>query len=416
MLKLNYIAIGMLSIFLNARSCDKTSLNPPKSEDLVFSNEEQQLIERNNLFTLDLFKESLSNMRLGDNILLSPLSVNMAVSMTNNGAVGVTQRSISEALRTKDFSSQQLNAYYHKLLETLPKLDSKTTLEISNSIWYRQGFEILPTFSKINGDYFRATVEGLDFTNGKSLDRINSWVKAQTNGRISTIVDEIPSDMMLYLINAIYFKGSWNEAFDVNKTHKSVFVKSDGTSLQTDFMNIESSFNTFRNSGFMGVELPYHDEKFSMKALMPTNDNSTMDLVNLLKEPQGLKALFSGGSKSKVNLFFPKFKFSYGETLNDELESLGMGIAFTNKADFTAINPSGSLLISEVKHKSFIEVNEEGTEAAAVTSVGVALTSMPIVEEIRFDRPFVFLIQENKSGLILFVGLVNDPAKDVNGD
>lgn len=412
MLKLNYVLIGIVSVFLNAISCDKVSLDNTEPDKLNLNGVEGQLVERNNLFTLNLFKEALSDGRADGNVLLSPLSVTMAIAMTNNGGMGVTKDSINEALNTRGISDDELNAYYHKLLEKLPGLDSETTLSISNSLWVKRGFDLSPAFSKTNKEYFQATIEDLDFSDASSKDRINKWVDTQTAGKIPAIVDDIPADMVLYLINAIYFKSTWQEAFDKERTRKMDFIKSDGSSVQTDFMNMVKPFNIIEGDGLTGIKLPYHDGKFSLIALMPEEGKSIFSAIDFLYDSNQGNA-FSGSDERKVNLFFPKFKFSYENTLNDELSDLGMGIAFTDKADFTGINPDGNLLISAVKHKSFIEVNEEGTEAAAATSVGVSVTSMPILQEIKFDKPFVFLIREESTGLILFVGLVSDPTADV---
>jgi len=180
-------------------------------------------------------------------------------------------------------------------------------------------------------------------------------------------------------------------------------------------MNIEKNLNVLDNGKVQGVELPYGNGQYSMLVLLPSQNTLVTDFVKSLADEDTLGEIYSGFVKRKTNLYLPKFKFSYQNKLNDELSRLGMGVAFSNQADFRGV-AKRDLSVDEVKQKAFIEVNEEGTEAAAVTSVGVSVTSMPMVRTLKFDRPFVFFIRENNCGLILFTGIVNDPSKESNGE
>src|SRR5690606_17006969 len=190
--------------------------------------------------------------------------------------------------------------------------------------------------------------------------------------------------------------------------------KNDGSVINANFMNIRKSFNIIDNERLQGIELPYGNGQFSIFILLPGKDQSATDFVKGLKEPDDLGEIYSEFVKRETELFFPKFKFSYQNRLNDELSKLGMGIAFTGQADFNGIS-NNNLLVDEVKQKDFIEVNEEGTEAGAVTSLGVRFSSMPNGHRLKFDRPFVFFIRENNCGLILFTGIINDPTKEESG-
>lgn len=411
-----YTAMGAACLLLSSISaCDKSPDDKPgPAKDLVLTAAEQQKAARDNRFTFSLLGQSAVTMPAQQNTLLSPLSVSIALGMTANGANGETQAAFKQVLGFGDLNYEEINSYYKKLLEELPALDPKTTLDIANSIWYRQDFSVLPGFLNVNRDYFNAAVEALDFGSPAAPARINGWVDQKTRGKIDKIIDRIPGDMVMYLINAIYFKGDWEQQFDKSKTRKMEFRRPAGAPLQTDFMNAEHTFRVLRNGDVAGIELPYGNDKYSMVILLPAEGKTVADLTERLSQ-DGIWDTWTGQfSPVKTNLWMPKFRFSYENILNDELESLGLGVAFGGGADFTGINPDGRLQISEVKHKSFIEVNEEGTEAAAVTSVGIELTSMPQVYQLTLDRPFLFLIREKNNGLILFAGQLNDPSSEEN--
>ncbi len=397
-------------------SCNKSRDDKPlgPAKDLILTATEKQKATRDNLFTFSLLQRATRTMPDGQNTLISPLSVSIALGMTANGANGETQAAFKQVLGFGNLNYEEVNSYYKKLLEELPALDPKTTLDIANSIWYRQGFSVLPGFLNVNRDYFSATVEELDFSSPDATERINGWVDQKTHGKIDKIIEEIPGDMVMYLINAIYFKGDWEQKFDKSKTRKVAFHRPSGTPLQTDFMNVEHRFRVLRNNEVSGVELPYGNDKYSMVMLLPAAGATVADLIELLNQDGVWNTWESQFSPVLTNLWVPKFKFSYENKLNDELIDLGLGIAFSGTADFTGINPDGRLQISEVKHKSFIEVHEEGTEAAAVTSVGIELTSMPQIHQLTLDRPFLFLIREKGNGLILFAGQLNDPSSEEN--
>jgi len=414
---LSILYFSIFSLFLiSPMACNEVKPDfTEEQQTLSLTPAEEKKVHQDNSFSLNLFREAIAEMDPSDNVLLSPISASIALGMLNNGAKGQTKDSIHKALEFGEFNEGQLNSYYQKIIKILPNLDPQTKLEIANSIWYRQGLNVLPAFLNQNKVFYHAEIEGLNFENATASNRINNWVSESTNGKIPTIVDQIPRDMMMYLINAIYFKGSWQEKFDASKTTKMPFYRLNAAALNTDFMNIEKDFNILNNDDIQGIELPYGNGQYSMFVLLPSEKTTAIDFVKSLTDMDRLGEIYNGFAKRKVNLFFPKFKFSYQNKLNDELSKLGMGIAFTNQADFTGI-ANADLMVDEVKQKAFIEVNEEGTEAAAVTSVGVTMTSMPIMHTLKFDRPFVFLIRENNCGLILFTGIINDPSREANGD
>jgi len=409
-----FATYGMLLAGATAMSlaaCEKA--NPEKlgqGKDLVLTAVEQEKAEIDNRFAFELFRAATASLGTNENAMLSPLSVGMALAMTNNGAAGETRKAIEKALKFDSFDTDDINAYYRKLAADLPQLDPRTTLDIANSIWYRQGFDVLPGFLDVNKEFYKAEVNALDFAGPGAPNVINNWVSNKTKKKIPTIIDGgIPGDMMMYLINAVYFKGAWEQRFDKKQTEKGTFTRANGTTLQTDFMHVKRTFNVAATDVVEAIELPYGEKKFSMVVLKPRAGVDFARLTEKLRGTDLWSTLASSFSPLEVQLALPKFKFSYENKLNDELNDMGMGIAFTPAADFSGISVA-PLTISEVKHKSFIEVNEEGTEAAAVTSVGMIMTSLPQVYTFNVDRPFLFAIREVTTGLILFIGQVNDPS------
>ncbi len=410
----NYGVLLASAAAISLMGCEKA--NPDKlgrGKDLILTAVEQEKAESDNQFAFELFRVATARLGANENALLSPLSVGMALAMTKNGAVGETRAAIEKALMFDGFTSEDINAYYQKLAADLPALDPRTTLDIANSIWYRRGFDVLPDFLEVNRTFYKADVSALDFADSGAPNVINDWVSKKTKKKIPTIIDgNIPSEMMMYLINAVYFKGTWEQRFDKSATKKGTFTRQGGAPLQTDFMHTKHPFNVAATDDVEAIELPYGDKKFSLVVLKPRGDLDLAQLSGRLADPSFWATLVSSFHPRETQLALPKFKFSYENKLNDELTDMGMGIAFTPQADFSGISPS-PLAISEVKHKSFIEVNEEGTEAAAVTSVGMILTSLPQVYTFNADRPFLFAIREMNTGLILFIGQVNDPSVEV---
>ncbi len=256
---------------------------------------------------------------------------------------------------------------------------------------------------------YNSEVTALNFGDPAALTTINGWVDQKTNGLIETILDEIPANAVMYLINAIYFKGAWRKEFDPQYTTDATFYLEDGTQQPIKMMTHgQTTLPYFTTSTFEAVDLAYADSIYSMSIFLPKVGVSVNDLANTLSESNWNTWL---DSFQPQEMFFsmPKFKMTYKEKLNRSLADLGMGIAFGPGADFSGINGTGGLYIDEAIHKSFIEVNEEGTEAAAVTSIGVVETSVPSIPVFYADRPFLFTIRENKTGSILFFGKLMNP-------
>jgi serpin B len=359
------------------------------------------------IFGLKLLKQ-INYSQPDSNIFISPLSVSMALGMTLNGANGSTYDSMKSVLELNGLTAAEINASYKTLISTLISLDPKVVFNIANSIWYRNTMTFEQDFINTDKNYFNAEVSGLDFNDPGSVDIINNWVDLNTKGKITEIVDYIPVDAVMYLINAIYFKGDWKYQFNKNYTKDDSFYTIKGSRISCRMMEQENQYNYCSNDLFQAVELPYGDSSFSMIVFLPDNNKNINDLLSNLNETnwnEWIKSL----SLRKGDIWFPKFELRYNIRLNDVLKSLGMNIAFTGSADFTRMMSRGGLFISEVKHKTYIKVDEEGTEAAAVTSVGVGLTSAHGGSGkfyMRIDRPFMFVIKDNIANSLLFMGKI----------
>lgn len=400
-------------IIMSLVSCNKNDgINPGEGKSLVLTAAEQQKAAADNAFTIKLFKNIAASETDDKNVFLSPLSVSFAVGMTANGAKGETLTGINTAMNFTDFTQPAINSYYNKLMTDLPGLEPNTKLQIANSIWYRQGLEVLQPFIDVNTSSYQAKVQALDFANPDAKNTINSWVNDKTNGKIPSIVDIISAESQMFLINAIYFKSVWKTKFDAANTRKRTFTQTGGSTVQADFMagKIDYNNNIVSEGGKTTIiaEFPYAHDRFSLVAILPAEGVSAKTLLAGI-DADKWNTWMAGLGAQQSQVYFPKFKFAYAKSLKDPLITLGMGKAFSQSADFTGIRAAGGLAITDVKHKAFVEVNEQGTEAAAVTSVEIGLTSAAPIATLEFNRPFIFAIREMKTGLVLFAGIVNNP-------
>ncbi|MCR4339018.1 MAG: serpin family protein [Gemmatimonadaceae bacterium] len=369
------------------------------------SGAETKLVAAGNTFSFALFKR-ISAATPDSNLFVSPLSASMALGMTLNGAAGSTYDSMRVALQVEGVSQDEINAGYKELLSLLRGLDPATTLEVANSIWYRQEFPFEQSFFTAAKSWFDAEVRGLDFDDvPSSLAAINGWVDQRTNGKIPRIVEDITRDDVMFLINAIYFNGNWERKFDRADTRAAPFHALDGTSAQVPLMYQKSKIRYAWTPQYQAVDLAYGNSAFTMTVLLPHAGSSVNELAASLT-PAAWTELVGRLASQEVELYLPKFKLSWERLLNDDLTAMGMGIAFREReADFTRMSSLGrALFITYVKQKAYVDVHEEGTEAAAVTVVAIGITSGP--PTVRVDRPFIFAIRERFSGTILFMGKV----------
>jgi serine protease inhibitor len=408
-MKVTVLAIMITTVFIGcSHQSTEPSLSPgqPNVKDLNIL--EKSIVASGNSFGFDLFAK-ISNSEQNKNVFISPFSVSMAFGMALNGANGTTLDSLKKALGDAGVSLDDINNSYKNISAVLTNIDTKVVFQNANSIWYRDGFPVQQKFIDDNKNYFDAEVNGLDFAQPSAVQTINGWVNTKTQGKIPTIITEIPEDMVMYLINAIYYKGTWTYQFDQKDTKDTTFTCADGSTVSCKLMNQEATFAYYADANMQVIDLPYGDRAFSMTIIMPSSNTSIDQFASALTQNQW-NTIIGQLDSSEVVLSLPKFKLEYSKKLNDELIAMGMGLAFSDLADFTRINPLGGLTFSEVLHKTFVEVNEEGTEAAAVTAIGIGVTSIEEpTNRMCIDHPFIFAIREHQSGTILFIGKIVNP-------
>ena len=400
------IPIMILAMF-TLPSCEKMDPTPKEPRKVELNKKAAEILQADRQFAFELFKEihALSD---AENLMISPLSTSYALGMTLNGANGTTKDAFRDVLHFNDLTDQEVNESYQDLMAQLVTLDKEVQFSIANSIWYKLGYNVLEAFITTNQEYFDAAVEELDFSDPGAVDIINGWIEEKTNDKIKDMLDYIPGDAVMYLINAIYFNANWKYQFDPEETFEDVFKLEGGGTHQADFMQIEGSFSYTSQENFEAVELPYGDSAFSMVVLLPKPGVSIAALVEAL-DAESWDSWLNAAYPANVLIQLPKFKYDFKSLLNDPLTDLGLGIAFTESADFSNITPGGGIYISRVIHQTFIDVNEEGTEAAAATIVEMIETSAPQIIQFRADKPFLYMIKENSTGALLFMGKVGKP-------
>ncbi len=362
-----------------------------------------------NALGLELFRNLHERDPLG-NLFISPHSLHTALSMTLQGASGQTYTDMEATLHAQDLTETELREGYSTLLNALPVLDPDVQLLPANSIWHRDDFLPEDAFLQVNQEYFLSEVRALDFNRPDAVDIINGWISDQTEGLIPEMLDMIPGNAVMYLINAIYFKGGWTRPFNPKFTEEQAFRLADGSIVQTPMMNMgETVMPYLATEHFEAVDLAYGDSVVSMALLLP-REGSSMDEVVAGLTAANWADWSQQFANSPLLLQVPKFEMRFKAKLNDPLTDLGMGIAFQGGlADFSRIAPGRELSISRVLHEAVIEVNEEGSEAAAATIVEIVETSVPQIPSMIFNRPFLFVIWEKQGGTILFAGKLMDP-------
>ncbi len=371
-----------------------------------------------NQFALNTFQQVLQTEPRGANTLISPLSIYLALGITYNGAAGATADSMAATLDLAGIPAGELNAVCKALLQQLPKEDNKVQLSLANSIWYGKQYpQPTPAFQDTIGNAFLSTIQGLDFTAAQAaLNTINSWVAKNTNNKIPTILSHIDPSTLIVLANAIYFNGAWLNAFKTSDTQNEPFVLANGSNVTVPFMNQTAELRAYQNTQFTLAELPYGTGKaFDMYLVIPTQTSASVYDFAASLNAATLANAVSHLDSVKAKLTIPKWEYSYSiDNMKTELTQMGMGIAFSDdEADFTKMYPATQMNLSQVAHKTYIQVSEAGTQAAAATAVvGITTTSIiggPI--PIKADHPFVYLIVEKQTGTILFTGIVNDPSQ-----
>jgi serpin B len=406
------LTLTLVFSFVIISSCQQEDINPNENKTIDLDEKSAQLIDADNAFGLEIFQK-IREESDEENIMISPLSISVALAMAYNGADGDTKTEMEEALKLNGLTTEEINASYDLLIDALQSLDEEVIFEIANAIFYADGFSVKPGFLTVNKDVYDAEVRSLDFSSPSAVETINNWVADKTNDKIPTIIDQLsPLDRMV-LLNAIYFNGIWSQEFDKDGTKMLPFKKLDGTSYETPMMNKEDQLEYTTNSLFQAVKLPYGNGQYNMLVFLPSSGNESADIIDELDNNNWKNWADDFNVEEHVVVTMPRYKFAFEMPLNDVLKQMGMKKAFqAGIADFAKITDD-DLYISSVRHKSFIDVNENGTEAAAVTSVTFTTTGMPVdpPEKIYFtvDKPFVFAITEKDTNAILFIGEVQNP-------
>jgi serine protease inhibitor len=362
-------------------------------------------------FAFKLFAElTKSNI---ENVFISPTSVALALAMVYNGARGETARAINRTLERGEIGLDALNRANAALIESLHALDPHIVLAIANSLWAQQGVSFAPDFLKSNQEFYHAELATLDFGAANAVAAINDWVERNTAGKIETIIDQIDRSTVMFLINAIYFKGRWAKPFDPRRSREMPFTVSGGRQKQLPMMAQTGKFDYYAIQGFQAISLPYGAGRASMYIFLPEQRSSLRAFRRELTH-KSWDTWLRHFRPAEGTIVLPRFKLAYEATLNDPLKALGMGIAFDQRrADFSGMIADGkpSANIDQVKHKTFVEVNEEGTEAAAVTSIGMIRTTMAPQRNFSMivDRPFFCAIRDSQTGALLFMGAITDP-------
>ncbi|OJV31921.1 MAG: hypothetical protein BGO29_00305 [Bacteroidales bacterium 36-12] len=395
---------------INVTMIDQFSQGLQMAKAIELTEKQNEIVEADNSFAFKMFKEV--SKREGHNTFFSPLSLDMAMGMLYNGASGNTRNEIIRALGIQDFSATEMNEYYQKISQALLTVDPTTDITVANSIWYRNNFSVKKQFIEIGKGYFDANIQALSFNDSQSANIINNWCAEKTNNRIQNLIgNTIPNDMMMYLVNALYFKGQWQAdiKFDREKTKLDNFTKTNGQKIKVNLMEKTSSLKHFSDEHLQCVEMDYGNRAFSMIVILPQQDKDINQLISYLDNKK-LHDAVQGMHRKSVWLKLPRFKTECDFSLTQPIMDLGMSRIF--KGGFKNIS-NDDLWVSDIIQKTFVEVNEEGTEAAAattITMVGAAGRAKKI-EPVRFfaDRPFLYIIREKSTGVILFIGRMDEP-------
>lgn len=394
-------------------SCQKESFNSDGNKIIDLDEKSALLVEADNAFGLELF-QNIRKESAEENIMISPLSVSVALAMAYNGADSDTKTEMEKTLKLFGLTPAEINGSYQMLINALQSLDEKVVFELANAIFYADGFNVKSDFLNINKNYYKAEVDDLNFGSPEALATINGWVAKKTHDKIPKILEKLDRDDMMVLLNAIYFNGIWTREFDKEGTKMNMFTLSSGTAKEVPMMSKEDKLEYTTNPLFSAVKMPYGKGQYNMVVMLPAESKNSGNIINELNTKNWKTWNEGFKTHDKVVVTMPRFKFSFGMQINEVLKNMGMVKAFNaGQANFSKITDQTSLFISSVTHKSFIDVNENGTEAAAVTAVVFTRTSVDPseAEKIRFtvNKPFVFAITEKDTGAILFIGEVQNP-------
>jgi serine protease inhibitor len=393
-------------------SCQRTKEDPlpgdPVPIDLTLK--QKELVDSTNKFAFDLFVPIITEKKGTENIMISPFSITSALSMALNGASGETFNVMKHALRYDAKTIEEINETYLRLMEDMVPVDPRVTFEIANSVWVEKRLVVKQQYIDALKRWYLAEEMNIDVSDPYAVDIVNGWIADKTRDKIQNMLDHLSPDLAMLLINAVYFNGKWRYQFDKEDTEDRPFYVTPDAPVQVPMMYQKENFAVAKTDNATLVELPYGQGNYSMVVMLPDEGVSLSEAAATLNSADWAEWMLSlSHGVKEVELSLPRFKYEYKRDLKDDLVSLGMGITFTPGADFSNISDQG-LMISRVLHQTFIETNEEGTEAAAATVVEIEFTSMPMNNVINVNRPFLYFIRETTTGTIVFMGQVVDPS------
>ncbi|KAG8177425.1 hypothetical protein JTE90_026210 [Oedothorax gibbosus] len=378
--------------------------------DKSISPEILALSEANNYLAVNLHKELAKE---GQNVFFSPFSISTALAMLFCGSRSETAAEMRQVLgyQAANIKDEDLKTSFEYLLAAIEKSPDSYILACANSVLSQKDFSVKDEYKSLLVESFKALLEEVDFAreSGVAVKKVNGWVGEKTNNMITNLLDSLDPSTVMVLVNAVYFKGSWKEQFNERETFLQYFYNNgDGENhKQVDMMHLKKEFNYAEKDSYKALELPYKGEEISMLILLPNDRNGLQDLEKSLN-PNFIQDLKSSMRNTKVEVALPKFKMEYSKALKETFQKLGMNRLFQRGAHFGGISDSNELLISEVIHKAVLEVNEEGSEAAAATAVVMMLCSLQFDPEFIVDHPFLFVIYNSKNNMIWFMGRVDE--------
>jgi serpin B len=399
---------GLLIAATSLTGCAAVSAPAPKVEPA--KSVDQRVIRSETRFSLNLM-QSLWAEAPDKNLFISPASVSLALSLTMNGARGATQAAMLKGLALEGVTPETVNQEYGALQTIMANPDPKVEMTIANSIWYKQGSKVNAAFQQVAQQSYRAEVQAADFAKPAAANAINKWVAKATRDRIKTLVDRTQPDDRMYLINAIYFNGKWQNPFPAEETASRNFTLPGGKTKQVSMMADSGRYRYLQGDNFQAVALPYGSGRVNMYVFLP-DQKTGLDQFSRSLTQERWDGWLGQLTEREGALVLPKVKLEYATVLNQSLTDLGMGPAFdAAQADFGNLLDGQKTWISRVLHKTFLDINEKGTEAAAATAVGMAGSAAPAKDRFTMivDRPFLLAIRDDQTGAILFLGAIVDP-------
>ncbi|MBO7050830.1 MAG: serpin family protein [Bacteroidaceae bacterium] len=392
----------------NGKDSSYVFIVPKQRTDIGLTSLEAEIIESVKAFDVEYATTALAS--ANKNVVISPLGMNILLSMLVNGADNSTLEELMNALNCDRFSPDSLAAFMGNLCAQLADVDNSTTFKTANSVWVQAGFPVLDNFVAINRRFLQADISNIDFASDTASKVINDWCKRSTEGLIERLDTEINKDWVMLLANALYFKGQWESMFSTNQTVDGDFTDSEGNNRKVKFMEQTNNYRYLKNDSYQIVELPYGNKAYSMFVAIPEQDKTVMDCAGAVI--RNLDGIVNQMRSTLISLSLPRFEAEYSLDARQTLSSIGISQIFDSQnADFGRMTPI-DIYVNLIKQQSVIKVTESGTEAAAVTYAGMAMSAgedyeppTPLV--VKVNKPFLYVIRETSTGTILFAGKVN---------